>query len=91
MSLIFFAEWGTNESFPNLAELELAANKLQGLLPSWGADGALVSLQILSTFDNNFSGPLPVAFENLVHLRSLDLSNCRLTGVFLDQPQLAAV
>lgn len=66
-------------SMPNLTQLSLYINHLEGYLPTeWDTP----NLQILELSSNTFSGPLPPGIGQLKNLKNLTLSRNQLTGSY---------
>ncbi len=65
-------------SFPQLTELNLNRNWLNGTFPDTLQQ--LTALTSLSCGFNNFSGPVPTVFSHMTNLTALDISGNELTG-----------
>ncbi|KAA3481047.1 putative LRR receptor-like serine/threonine-protein kinase [Gossypium australe] len=63
---------------PNLLELQLRGNKIQGTIPSSIANAS--KLTLLDLADNSFTGPIPMKIGDLKALVEIDLSNNQLSG-----------
>lgn len=63
---------------PNLVELHLLGNELQGTIPSFISNAS--KLTVLDLTDNFFTGTIPNSIGNLRNLQKLELANNNLTS-----------
>ena len=60
------AEWGENASFAELTSLFLDSNpRLHGSIPSWGGDGSMINLQVITMANTSLTG---VPLFNMCHV-----------------------
>ena len=65
LECLYEAEWGMGGAFPQLHDVRLSFNKLNGSLPNWGADGTSMQnlqwLQLDRMDGAGFQGKAPSA------------------------------